>query len=107
MKPLPLRIRYMGNKHALAPDVARLVTSVPSKGPLIDLFCGMCSIGSAVAASGRPVWGNDIQAYAALAAHCHLSAAEEPLRSTEMMNLLSGPFEQNAAALSERFDEAL
>jgi adenine-specific DNA-methyltransferase len=104
---MPARIRYMGNKHMLAPAVARLVARQPNTSPLIDLFCGMCSIGAAVAPSQRSVWGNDIQAYAALAARCQLTSASPPLRSSSLASVLAGLFAENASQLRARFREEL
>jgi adenine-specific DNA-methyltransferase len=96
----------MGSKHALAPDVARLVKR-QRPGPLIDLFCGMCAIGGAVAPSGRSVWGNDIQRYAAVAARCQLTARTGPLASPDLASRLTTDFVANMAALKDRFGSAL
>lgn len=97
----------MGNKHALAPDVARLVADEAPRSPLVDLFCGMCSIGSAVAPSGRPVWGNDIQGYAAVAAECLIASRDQPVRSPELSRILFSDFSKNAQALRSRFEPEL
>ena len=101
------KIRYMGNKHGLAPEVAALVAEHRSVGPLIDLFCGMCSIGAAVASTGRAVWGNDVQSYAALVARCYLSSRGQPLPSEALSRVLTEPFHKNANALSKRFGREL
>jgi adenine-specific DNA-methyltransferase len=101
------RIRYMGNKHSLASDVARIVKGEREESPLIDVFAGMCSIASAIAGSGRPVWSNDVQRYAALVAECALTSADKPLRSLELATALSDSFAANVIALRERFQAEL
>jgi hypothetical protein len=97
----------MGNKHDLAADVVRLAQETARDAPLVDLFCGMCSIGQAFASTGRPVWGNDVQAYAGLAARCHLTSTAAPLRSPELAGKLHSYFRDNASLLRERFCEAV
>lgn len=101
------RIRYMGNKHSIAPDVARIVGSERDSSPLIDVFAGMCSIASAMAYSGRPVWSNDVQRYAALVAECALTSRDKPLRSPALSKVLSSAFTENVLALRERFEADL
>ena len=97
----------MGNKHALAPEVVRLSTEAPVDAPLIDLFCGMCSIGRAFAPTRRAVWGNDVQQYAGLAARCHLAAEVQPLRSGDLARLLLADCGCNTEALERRFEAQL
>ena len=101
------RIRYMGNKHLLAPEVARVVSTERDGSPLIDVFAGMCSIAAAVATSERPVWSNDVQEYAALVAKCQLTSQTPPMRSADLAMTLAGYFEKNIRKLRERFDKGL
>jgi adenine-specific DNA-methyltransferase len=101
------RIRYMGNKHLLAPDVARVVASERDGSPLIDLFAGMCSIAAAVAPSKRPVWSNDVQEYAALVARCQLASQSTPVRSPQLAGVLTSDFVANVCELRARFEKAL
>lgn len=102
-----MRIRYMGNKHALAGGLAKLVAEQPAGVPVVDLFCGMCSVGAAIAPSGRQVWANDVQAYASLAARCHIASREEPTRSSGLAPRLMAPYSRNARALKKRFGREL
>jgi adenine-specific DNA-methyltransferase len=101
------RIRYMGNKHDLARDVAAVVAQQRTGSPLIDVFSGMCSIAAAVAPSERPVWSNDVQEYAALVGRCHLKSQVGPLRSPDLSRVLSSAFSANVKALRERFEADL
>jgi adenine-specific DNA-methyltransferase len=97
------RIRYMGNKHDLAPLVAELVRRRRADRPFLDLFCGMCSVAGAVAGSGRRVLGNDVQGYAALVARCLLATPEQPPEPERLARVLRRGFLRNRARLLERF----
>lgn len=102
-----LRVRYMGSKHDLAPSVAAVVGETGGDRPFLDLFCGMCSVGGAVAPSGRPVWGNDVQWSASMAAHCLLATENPPTSWTEVSGILEVGFRRNQARLRRRFREFL
>lgn len=104
---MTVRIRYMGNKHALASGVATLTSELPKDAPLFDLFCGMCSIGEAVAKTGRPVWSNDVQAYAQLVASCHTASSDMPLGTRALAGKLAAGYSKNSRALKERFEDEL
>jgi len=98
----------MGNKHGIAPDVARIVEATfERRRPFLDLFCGMCSVGGAISCSGRRVWGNDVQRFAALVAECLLTNPERPPGVTETTAALLDPFTKNRSALMDRFDADL
>lgn len=98
----------MGNKHGIAPDVARIVDAAfTSEQPFLDLFCGMCSVAGAISSSGRRVWGNDIQRFAALAAECVLATPARPPRIAEAAAALTEPYLRNQLDLAERFADAL
>ena len=56
---MPSKVSYLGTKRKIASRVAALIEESPS-GPLLDLFSGICAVGSAVAPS-RQIWCNDIQ----------------------------------------------
>ncbi|WP_413816507.1 DNA adenine methylase, partial [Pigmentiphaga sp.] len=55
---MPLPVSYMGTKRQLAAFVSELVER-SSPGPMLDVFAGMCAVGSAVAPK-RQVWTNDL-----------------------------------------------
>jgi len=95
----------MGNKHDLAPLVADVVRRRSPDRPFLDLFCGMCSVAGAVAGSGRQVFGNDVQAYAALVARCLLATPEQPTEPERLARVLRRGFLRNRARLLERFAE--
>jgi adenine-specific DNA-methyltransferase len=105
--PATARIRYMGNKHAIAGEIAGLVSERTRGIPIVDVFCGLSSIASAIAPSKRPVWGNDVQAYAALAARCQTASAKGPLKSGDMARRLAPHYSRNLRALKARFEDEL
>ncbi len=93
----------MGSKHSLAPEVATLVREYEPDRPFLDLFCGMCSVGGAVARGGRVVWGNDVQWSASLVAKCLLTAREDPLPPADIQAALIRDYHRNRRRLSKRF----
>lgn len=97
----------MGSKHELAQDVASLVGEFDSTRPFLDLFCGMCSVGGAVAPSKRTVWGNDVQWSARMAAQCVLASPVDPLPMSELAEVLEPYFRANKARLTRRFSNDL
>jgi D12 class N6 adenine-specific DNA methyltransferase len=100
---MSVRIQYMGTKQSLAGDVRDLVADLRPQRPLLDLFCGMCSVAGAVSASGRSVWGNDIQRYAALAARCTIASPAGPPDAAMVAALLRDSVARNEDQLTERF----
>src|SRR3954465_6753482 len=97
----------MGSKHELAPEVAALVGEYDEHRPFLDLFCGMCSVGGAIAPSGRAVWGNDVQWCASSVAKCLLTSVDEPIKSRVLSERLRADFETNYRSLQARFRKAL
>lgn len=93
----------MGSKHSLAPEVANLVGEFELERPFLDLFCGMCSVGGAVARSGRVVWGNDVQWSASLVAKCLLTVREDPLPVVDVRATLTEDYQRNRRRLCNRF----
>ena len=73
---MTLQVRYMGTKREIAPTVAQIIDDGP-KGPLLDLFSGVCAIGSAVAPA-RQVWSNDAQLFSATVARAFFVSQELP-----------------------------
>jgi adenine-specific DNA-methyltransferase len=101
------RIRYMGNKHQLAGEVAMFCESLSPRRRLVDLFGGMGSVAGAAASSGRNVWVNDIQHYAQLATRCVLASTEDPPTADVARRVLLPAYRANLAALRERYTAAL
>lgn len=104
---MSVRIRYMGNKREMAPDVAALIGEISPDKPVLDLFCGMCSVAGALAAAGRKVWVNDVQRYATLAARCLVAAGDEPPAPHTLRDLFAAPIDRNRQRLHDRFAEQL
>lgn len=103
--PAGTRIRYMGNKVALAHHVGALIEQVEEDWPLVDLFGGMCSVAGAVSQSGRSVVVNDVQRYARLVASCLLASHDGPPDADVAMRAVVPAYRANLAALRERFNE--
>ncbi len=74
---VPLQVSYMGTKQSIASRVADVIADSPP-GPLLDLFSGMCAIGSAVAPS-RQVWCNDVQVFASTVARAFFAFPAAPI----------------------------
>jgi adenine-specific DNA-methyltransferase len=97
------RIRYMGNKHDVAPFVAQLVSRRSRERPFLDVFCGLCSVGGAIARTGNRVIGNDIQGFAVLVARCLLATAQAPPSPQQLKGVLWRSYLHNQRRLLERF----
>lgn len=104
---MSVRIRYMGNKREMAADVAELIDDLRPGQPILDLFSGMCWIAGALAPSSRPVWVNDIQRYASLAASCLVASPAAPPDCSEIAGVLDDAFARNRQALERRFASEL
>jgi adenine-specific DNA-methyltransferase len=97
----------MGNKRALAAEVATVCEGLNPDRPLVDLFGGMCCVAGAVASTGRRVHVNDIQSYAELAARCLVATPQLPPTSAEVERMLGTAFISNRRRLNRRFAAAL
>lgn len=97
---MSVSIPYMGNKQWLASDVARIVSGL-KRGPILDLFSGMCSIAQAVG-TNRAIWCNEKQAFPALVASSLLRGGKPPVKSE--VSLLEKYYTENLTALWPRFE---
>jgi adenine-specific DNA-methyltransferase len=102
---MPLGVSYMGTKRALAATVADVISS-SRPGPLLDLFSGMCSIGTAVG-TNRQVWNNDLQNFAWNVASAHFCEAENPPDQLTAAAQCRPLFSENVKALKDRFAKLL
>lgn len=102
---MPLNISYMGSKRKLAGQVAEVIENA-SAGPMLDLFSGMCAIGSAVAPS-RNIWCNDAQRFASTVATSFFMSERQSIGPIESIELVRRPFERNYEALENRFKRYL
>jgi len=94
---VPIQVSYMGTKRKIAPQVAAIIGNGP-KGPLLDLFSGICAIGSEVAPS-RPIWCNDIQLFASTVAAAFFTSSELPVSYDVAAEIAFEAFQENKAAL--------
>ena len=95
----------MGTKRTIAARVAAVIEEAPS-GPLLDLFSGVCAIGSAVAPS-RQIWCNDVQVFASMVAKAFFTSPTLPIHFDDAAEAAHGPFLENSQALGKRFASAL
>lgn len=95
----------MGTKRNISSHVAAVIHSGPP-GPLLDLFSGVCAIGSAVAPE-RQVWCNDIQVFASSVAKAFFVSPVPPIHFDDAAEAARGPYLENSRALEERFASAL
>ncbi len=101
------RIRYMGNKHDVAPTVAALVRRRRPNQPFLDIFCGLCSVGGAVARTGHRVIGNDVQSYATLVAGCLIATPAGPPSPPALASDLRRSYLHNRRQLVARFEQEI
>jgi adenine-specific DNA-methyltransferase len=102
---MPLNVSYMGTKRQLSSEVADVISCAPD-GPMLDLFAGMCAVGTAVAPA-RQIWCNDVQVFASSVAHCFFASQSDMLDPKRCISLVKRPFEKNRDALCARFKRLL
>lgn len=102
---MPMRVSYMGTKRSIAAQVAAAINAGPP-GPLLDLFCGICAVGSAVAPS-RQIWCNDIQMFASTVATFFFTSPILPTRVNEAASKARAAYLENNWALENRFSSVL
>ena len=95
----------MGTKRDIASRVASVIEDGPP-GPLLDLFSGVCAVGSAVAPA-RQVWSNDVQVFASTVARAFFTSPKLPIHFDAAAEAARGHYLQNRLALEERFASAL
>jgi adenine-specific DNA-methyltransferase len=102
---VPIGVSYMGTKRALAGEIGDLVGK-SARGPFLDLFAGMCSIGSAVGNSRR-VWSNDCQHFAWAVAQAFFCSVDLPPDRLTVAVLCRKLFDANLDKLRCRFGELI
>jgi adenine-specific DNA-methyltransferase len=83
------RIRFMGSKYKLAPQLAELFATLPP-GPAVDAFSGSGIVAYTLKASGRPVIANDHLAFAATLAEAVVANDAERLSVEDVARICSG-----------------
>lgn len=102
---MPMEVSYMGTKRVIAPRVVTVIEDGPP-GPLLDLFSGICAVGSAVAPF-RQIWSNDIQFFASTVAKAFFTSPSLPLHFDDAARVARQPYLNNRHALETRFSRAL
>jgi adenine-specific DNA-methyltransferase len=88
----------MGSKKALAPEISHIISERHPKATILDVFAGMCAVGSQVAARHR-LLTNDIHAYATTIASALFTGAASGPTSIVAREELLGYFNKNKKAL--------
>lgn len=93
---------YMGTKRQIAPLVADVISRGPN-GPLLDLFSGICAVGSAIGPK-RPIWSNDIQHFSDNVATAFFTSQQLPPTADTAADLAFPFYLKNKTALTDRFN---
>ena len=91
----------MGTKRWIAARVGAIIQDCPP-GPFLDLFSGICAIGSSIAPN-RQIWCNDTQVFAASVATAFFTSPSAPLHYDDVADAAYGPFVENKRKLQARF----
>lgn len=83
------RMRFMGSKYRLAPQLAKVFESLPP-GPAVDAFSGSGVVAYALKAIGRPVVANDQLTFASTLAAATVANDDEVLTPEEVGLVCSG-----------------
>ncbi len=102
---MPLPVSYMGTKRQLAAFVSELVER-SSPGPMLDVFAGMCAVGSAVAPK-RQVWTNDLQHFAHAVASAHFCSSSPPPSRMDALACTMATYSKHLTANSSAVNSAL
>jgi DNA adenine methylase/adenine-specific DNA-methyltransferase len=82
------RIRFMGSKHRLAPQLAELFATLPP-GPAIDAFSGSGVVAYTLKATGRATHANDHLTFTATLAEALVANQDEQLSPADVDRLCS------------------
>ena len=102
---MTLQVRYMGTKREIAPSVAQIISDGPA-GPLLDLFSGVCAIGSAVAPT-RQIWSNDAQIFSSTVAKAFFLSQELPPNFDVIADIALPIYKKNYHKLEARYVDLL
>ncbi len=83
------RLRFMGSKHRLAPQLAELFASLPP-GPAVDAFSGSGVVAYTLKATGRSVLANDHLAFTTELARATVENDAERLTPGDVARITSG-----------------
>jgi adenine-specific DNA-methyltransferase len=100
-----LNIAYMGTKRQLAPAVAEVVRGL-KRGPLLDAFAGMCSVGAELSTE-RQVWVNDVQRFAYEVGAALFTSEREPPNPVALADIIHEDFRAHVSVLSARLARSL
>ena len=100
-----MSIRYMGTKRKLLPEIDETI-SLCKDGPLLDLFSGMCAVGSEIAPK-RQIWTNDAQIFASSFAKARFTSKEVPADLTKFIGYIEKYFMLNMEKLENLYSPLL
>lgn len=93
-------IRYMGNKKALASEIASALAQTHPLHTVVDVFAGTCAIACEVAPTNRVVV-NDVHAFAATIGRALLTGSEFVPTSRDVSRDIRPRFDANVLRLKE------
>jgi adenine-specific DNA-methyltransferase len=93
-----MAVRYMGSKKALAPEIADVITRRHPNSTVLDVFAGMCAVGSQISTRHR-LFTNDIHAYATTIASALFTGPSTGPTSINAREELLSNFTKNKRAL--------
>src|SRR5262245_13368786 len=96
---------YMGTKRRIAEQVASVIDT-GKKGPMLDLFAGMSSVGFAVMPK-RNVWCNDVQHFAHNVAKATFTSKQAPQLTAATTLAVIDLAARNESKLEARFKDWL
>lgn len=102
---MAIQVSYMGTKKQLAPHVSDVARNL-KQGPLLDLFSGICAVGSELSKE-RQIWSNDVLLFPNLVAKV-LFRVKDAVPDTEQLSKDLRPFyELNYKKLQKKFQKSL
>ena len=93
-----MAVRYMGSKKALAPEISHIISERHPKATVLDVFAGMCAVGTQLAARHK-LLNNDIHVYAATIASALFTGAATGPTSIVAREEILRHFNKNKKAL--------
>jgi len=101
-----MAVRYMGSKKALAPEISQIISDRHPKATVLDVFAGMCAVGSQVAPKHK-LFTNDIHSYAATFASALFTGLAIKPTSIVARHELLKHFRKNKKALEASVEQRL
>lgn len=103
----PLPLRYMGNKRALAPDLARLILRESGAGRVADLFAGMACVAVELAPKRSVVLSDALEFVCCLARVRFVNSGQASMTAAQHVVALKRRYEERRRELSRFYHRRL